>query len=650
MLLSIGMIGLLVLPFAFPEWGSGSFYSSDFVREAVRFDFVELYIPSNPFTSMSNNMLPAVVLASIFVGLGLMKLPNKEVLLRPLDVMVSALNQVNKMIVKITPVGVFSIAAGVVSDLSWSDISRLQSYILIYLIVVILMTFLVLPYIISIFTPYSPRKVFRLTRSTLITIFATGKIIVVLPQLIEDIKEILATEAGNSDTARSEVEIMMPLAYPFPNLGTFMIFIFVPFAAWFSGEALELSKYPLFLSSTLLTSFVAPITGLPFSLDILGIPGETFHLFMVSTVITDRIRVVLGAFHLITLTLLSIAASQGILKLKRKRFVHGVVVVCMTFGIAIVGMNVFLTRSMENIPTNSEILDRFELISPAQPFAILPKPSTNPTRRWRGENSLARIKRRGTIRIGFYESAMPFTFYNTDSLLVGMGIDLAHRLAADLGVEIEFVPIRRGRLIESLRKDYYDIVMSDIFSSTKYALEILQSKPYLTVSLALVTSADSDALNTFEAAGKLDSTTICYFERDDIALEYASFFGNAGIYEITALEEYFLATDNDSLRLDAYLTSAERASALTILHPNFKVVNPLPYHIQNSLVFPVANSIVWKRYVDNWIDVRVQDGTVDRMYDQWILGHEFRKAERAWSVYDDILKPRFFGLLAISSG
>ena len=117
------------------------------------------------------------------------KLPNKEALLKPLDVLTEGLNQVNKMIVKITPIGVFSIGAGVVSTLSWSDLSRLQGYLLVYLLAVILFTFIVLPYIISIFTPYSSKTIFKITRSTLITIFATGKIIVVYPQLIEIIKE-----------------------------------------------------------------------------------------------------------------------------------------------------------------------------------------------------------------------------------------------------------------------------------------------------------------------------------------------------------------------------------------------------------------------------------------------------------------------------
>ena len=40
LLLVIGMIYLLILPLAFPKWGSGSFYSSDFVMQSQPFDSV----------------------------------------------------------------------------------------------------------------------------------------------------------------------------------------------------------------------------------------------------------------------------------------------------------------------------------------------------------------------------------------------------------------------------------------------------------------------------------------------------------------------------------------------------------------------------------------------------------------------------------
>ncbi len=153
LLLGIGLIYLVILPLSFPVRAGGSFYSPDFVMPPEPFDFVKLYIPANVFESLSDNVVPAVVLFSIFIGLGVMKLPNKETLLKPLDILTDGLNQVNKMIVKITPHGVFFIAAGVTSTLSWSDLSRLQGYLLVYLLAVILMTFFVLPFLISIFTP-----------------------------------------------------------------------------------------------------------------------------------------------------------------------------------------------------------------------------------------------------------------------------------------------------------------------------------------------------------------------------------------------------------------------------------------------------------------------------------------------------------------
>jgi len=638
MLLGIGLIFLIILPMAFPTFDSGSFYSTKFIQESIPFDFVKTYIPSNPFEAMSEGIVPAVVLFSIFLGLGVMKLPNKEVFLKPLDVLILGLNQINKMIVKLTPIGVFSIAVGVVSKLSWSDLGRLQGYLLVYLLAVILITFIVLPYIISIFTPYSTKTVFKITRSTLITIFATGKIIVVFPQLIENIKEIIATEKNLDEETKSKIDILLPLAYPFPNLGTLLIFVFVPFAAWFTGNSLNLGDYPLFLSTTLLSSFVAPITGLPFSLDILGIPSDSFELFVVSTVLTDRIRVVLGAFHLITLAILSISASVGILHFRKRKFITASIVISISLFISVLGLKSLLAESIKNIPTNKERINNFSLISPVQEYEVLEKATKNPKRKWRYENTLSRIKRRGKIRIGIYQNTMPFVFRNTDSTLVGYSIDLAHQLAFDLSVSIEFVPITVGELEKELNNDYYDIVMSDIFNSSKYAEKVSLSKTYQNVSLALLVDKENIDFDSFENIIQKDTFTISYYVREEIANAYLSNFPNGGTFKIADFNEFFIQTI-DSIKIDAHLTSAERAAALTIMHPNYKVVNPLPYHIKNGLVFPISKGEVWKQYIDNWIDYRTNDGTIENIYNEWILGQEFIKEEVKWNIIDNIIIP-----------
>lgn len=77
---------------------------------------------------------------------------------------------------------------------------------------------------------------------------------------------------------------------------------------------------------------------------------------------------------------------------------------------------------------------------------------------------LSRIKRLNTILIGFYPNSIPFSLYNKNSLLVGLGIDLAHKLAQDLDVKIEFVPIATGGLLKEINQNNFDIVMSDVLS------------------------------------------------------------------------------------------------------------------------------------------------------------------------------------------
>lgn len=637
LLLSLGIFGLFIFPMAFPNWESGSFYSSNFIMPKSQFDFVKLYIPANIFESLADNIVPAVVLFSIFIGLGVLKIKNREALLKPLDVFTDALNQVNKMVVKITPIGVYAIAAGVVTELSLEDLSRLQGYLVVYLMAVLFFSFVLLPFLLNIITPFSSREVLKKTRGTLLTIFATGKIIVVYPQLIQNIKDIIAAYKKDSETAQNEVDIVMPLAYPFPNLGTFLIFVFVPFAAWYTGSAMGLNDYPLFLSSTLLSSFVAPITGLPFSLDLMDVPKDTFQLFVVSTVLTDRIRVVLGALHLIVLTLLTISASNGWAKFRVKEAIKATLVSGVVLFGVVIGAKSLLQMGMNNIPTNQELLNSFELVNDPQPYVFVKPNQRNPSWRRGNESVLTRIKRRGVLRVGYYENSMPYAFKNDSGELVGFGIDMAHRLAQDLKVTLEFMPLSGEHLATKFKKDYIDIVMSDIFLSSKYAEEMNLSKPYQDVSLAIFVKSDYTGLDSYESANALDTFNIAYFERTEIAREYLANFPNAGMVEIHEYAQLFDSTFIDTNHINGFLTSAERAIDLTVLHANYKVVNPLPFHMNSSLVYPLVRGNKWREYINRWIDFRTQDGTFDKMYDQWIKGQRYKDETQSWSILDDVI-------------
>jgi len=60
----IALLFAFLFPRAFPSIESASFFSTMLIERQPPFNFVDLYIPSNPFHSLANNAVPAVVLFS----------------------------------------------------------------------------------------------------------------------------------------------------------------------------------------------------------------------------------------------------------------------------------------------------------------------------------------------------------------------------------------------------------------------------------------------------------------------------------------------------------------------------------------------------------------------------------------------------------
>ena len=71
--ITLGLWGLalaivLLMPIAFPEIQNASFFSTTLVEDRPRLDLVSLYVPSNPFHSLANTVVPAVVVFSVVLA------------------------------------------------------------------------------------------------------------------------------------------------------------------------------------------------------------------------------------------------------------------------------------------------------------------------------------------------------------------------------------------------------------------------------------------------------------------------------------------------------------------------------------------------------------------------------------------------------
>ncbi|MGR9053907.1 MAG: cation:dicarboxylate symporter family transporter, partial [Gammaproteobacteria bacterium] len=64
LLWGIGIVTVFAMALALPEFKGGSFFSSLLIEAPYSIDVVDLFVPSNPFRSLSDNAVPAVVLFS----------------------------------------------------------------------------------------------------------------------------------------------------------------------------------------------------------------------------------------------------------------------------------------------------------------------------------------------------------------------------------------------------------------------------------------------------------------------------------------------------------------------------------------------------------------------------------------------------------
>ncbi len=72
------------------------------------------------------------------------------------------------------------------------------------------------------------------------------------------------------------------------------------------------------------------------------------------------------------------------------------------------------------------------------------------------------IKAAGVLRVGTTGDYKPFSFRNPDGRYVGADIEMAKRIAAALGVKVEFVPTAWGEMMADFTAQRFDIAMGGV--------------------------------------------------------------------------------------------------------------------------------------------------------------------------------------------
>src|SRR4029450_12363090 len=247
----LASLTILLMPLVFPPWEDASFFSTSLVEPPVEMQWLTMFIPSNPFNALANNLIPAVVLFSIAVGVALIGMEEKHGLLKDLALLTQAMIRVTNGVSRLTPLGVFAIVASAAGTMSIEEIGRVQIYVMLYMALALFLTFWVLPAVITSALPVTYKAVVGHTSDVLITAFATGSALIVLPLLVERSKTLLRQSRVGTEDPEAAVEVIIPAFTSFPKIGTLLPMSFVLFAGWFAGSPVTAGHYPTFIGSGL---------------------------------------------------------------------------------------------------------------------------------------------------------------------------------------------------------------------------------------------------------------------------------------------------------------------------------------------------------------------------------------------------------------
>lgn len=182
--------------------------------------------------------------------------------------------------------------------------------------------------------------------------------------------------------------------------------------------------------------------------------------------------------------------------------------------------------------------------------------------------TLDQIKSDGTITIGVFSDKAPFGYVDSAGDYSGYDIEYGNRIAKDLGVELEYVPVEAASRVEFLQTGKVDLILANFTVTPERAEKVDFANPYMKVSLGAVTP---ESLNVAKVEDLADKTVIVV--KGTTAETYLE--NNHPEIKLQKYDQYTEATNAlADGRGDAWITDNTEALAWAPKNPGFTVSIP----------------------------------------------------------------------------
>lgn len=230
-------------------------------------------------------------------------------------------------------------------------------------------------------------------------------------------------------------------------------------------------------------------------------------------------------------------------------------------------------------------------------------------------STIEQVLQRGTLKVGF-STFVPWAMKDKNGEFIGFEIDVATRLAQDMGVTPEFIPTKWSGIIPALLTGKFDVIIGGMSITAERNKKVNFTIPYYYSGLSLVANKNVAPGRTSLEEFNNPDTVIVVRMGTTAAIAAKKYMPKATFKmfdeEAQALQELL----ND--RAHAFVSMAPLPSTQAIKHPE-KLYLPLTENFTkepNGFALRKGDSDTLN-YFDNWIRVVQSQGWIQERYQYW---------------------------------
>ncbi len=237
------------------------------------------------------------------------------------------------------------------------------------------------------------------------------------------------------------------------------------------------------------------------------------------------------------------------------------------------------------------------------------------------QSVIENVLRRGVLRVGM-STFVPWAMKDKNGELIGFEIDVARRLAADMGVKVEFVPTKWSGIIPALLTGKFDVIIGGMGIRPERNKKVNFTIPYDYSGMSLVA-------HKTKAAG---FTTLGQFNSPDVVL-----VARLGATSVEAVQKYMpkaeLRKFDDEAqaiqellngRAHAFVSSKPTPASLAAKHPGKLFLPIKDTFTKEPIGFALRKGDVdTLNFFNNWIRIVEAEGWLQERRDYWFGGRDW---------------------------